>query len=173
MKQFFGLFVLAMLVFSCNSDQSSSSSGGGKNLSTALGSAKPPELPAMKYEEEVKALTMDFWIFEHYIITGDREASLFNKGKWFQFYTNGTFKNGHWEEDTGEGTFFLKDGPMGAILTLDNVDDSQDAEYEIQGINPAKDEMSWVGTGTYGNNKHFAKPLRLYTKPTKAQFGVE
>ncbi len=143
------------------------------------GSAAPPVAPdAERFGREIQALTTsygpgkDVWMFEYYLISPvDSAKSYANMGRWFMFYPDGTFKNGRWSEDIGQGSWFLREGPYGPFLKLDNVIDSEDMEFNLQGMNGAMDEWSWVGTKAYGRNNNFAKAIRLYSKPTKEQFG--
>lgn len=164
------LFIIGLI--SCKDDNVSSS---GRQYT---GSAAPAVAPdKATFPREVTALTSnfgegkDYWMFEYYLISPvDSAKSYANMGRWFQFYEDGTFVNGRWQQDIGKGSWFLRQGPYGPFLLLDNVIDTEDMEWELQGLSATMEEWSWVGTKTYGANNNFAKAIRLYSKPTKEQF---
>jgi hypothetical protein len=170
------LFLLSVLVIglmSCKNDNTA-----GTPTQQYRGSAAPPVVPdKSKFPREITALTSnfgpgkDYWMFEFYLISPvDSAKSYGNMGRWFQFYDNGTYINGRWQEDIGNGSWFLREGPYGPFLLLDNVIDSEDMEWELQGLSATMEEWSWVGTKKYGANNNFVKAIRLYSKPTKEQF---
>ncbi len=173
MKKTFFLFAILIIAFSC----------GGNETETPKqqridGSAAPAVIPDKdKFPREVTALTSNYgngkdcWMFEYYLISPIDSAKTYaNMGRWFQFNPDGTFTNGRWQKDIGYGTWFLREGPYGPFLKLDNVIDSEDMEFELQGLSASMEEWSWVGTSTYNRRNNFAKAIRLYSKPTKAQF---
>ena len=76
----------------------------------------------------------------------------------------------------------LSTGPDGSLfrgnnlfvkVRVDAIDDSQDAEWELQFAGDG-DVASWIGTKEFINNKGvMAKAINLLTRPTKKQFGYE
>lgn len=170
------LLLLPLVFFACQGDNIN----GAKKKVQTIGSAAPPVPPdKATFPREITALTSNFgngkdvWMFEYYLISPvDSVRSYANIGKWFQFYEDGTFVSGRWQERTGEGTWRLKPGNQyGPLLTLDNINDAEDMEWRLQGMNPDMDQWSWSGTPAFGLNGHFPKVIRLFSIPTKAQFG--
>lgn len=172
------VLLLPFVLLSCSNDEV----GKGKNENTRqyTGSAAAPVPPdKSKFTREVTALTSSFgngkdvWMFEYYLISPvDSAKSYANMGKWFRFYEDGTYENGRWSEEWAGGSWFLREGSeYGNILLLDNRDDSQDMEWELQGLSAEQDNWSWVGTKRFGLNNNFAKVTRLYSIPTREQFG--
>jgi len=166
------LSMITMFIFACGNDN-------GPSTQQYQGSAAPPVAPDKeKFPREITALTSDFgpgqdyWMFEYYLIDPiDSARTYANMGRWFQFNEDGTFTNGRWQEDIGHGSWTLRQGPYGPFLHLDNVIDSEDMEWELQGLNGDMDQWAWIGTKRYGLNGHYPKVIRLYSKPTKEQFG--
>jgi hypothetical protein len=120
----------------------------------------------------IQTLTRDYWVFEFYIDPKNRENNRLNKGRWYKLNPDGTFTNGHWEQEIGGGSWVLaKDDMNKDVVRLDNRIDSEDAEFQIQ-FNKEADAASWVGTKTFGQSGIMVKAISLMTMPTKAQFGV-
>ncbi|MEN0006908.1 MAG: hypothetical protein AAF798_22340 [Bacteroidota bacterium] len=120
----------------------------------------------------VSILTSNYWVFEFYIDPDDKANNILNKGRWYQLNPDGTFTNGKWQEQLGSGSWILAKNDLNKdILRLDNVVDSEDAEFEIQ-FNKEADASSWIGTKTFGQSGVMIKAINLLTAPTKAQFGV-
>ena len=95
-------------------------------------------------------------------------------GRWYKFEDNGTFTNGQWQEQTGNGSWFLNYREGKTYLLCDNLYNSQDVEWEIQGINQAQDAMSWVATTKgYTDSGGMVKIIQMLTPPTKEQFGYK
>jgi hypothetical protein len=131
---------------------------------------KPTPLPN---SETVNILNRDFWVMEFYV-ADEKEVRLGNKGRWFRFYKDGTFENGRWTKKLGYGAWNLQNVPgQGLTLILDNIDDSQDEQWEIQGVNESGDTMTWVGINKTNNSGHVVKAINLLTRPTRKQFGAE
>ena len=140
------------------------------NNNATQGKAANPVTPVSSGLTE--DLTRDFWVYEFYIDPKNRDNSKLFRGKWFSLSADGTFESGHWEETTGSGSWLLlKDDQGKDLLRLDNVNDAEDAEFQVQ-INADGDAASWVGTKTYGQAGVMLKAINLMTKPTKQQFGL-
>ncbi|MCB0570581.1 MAG: hypothetical protein KDC66_12485 [Phaeodactylibacter sp.] len=120
----------------------------------------------------IATLATDFWVFEYYVAE-DPEARKANKGLWFKFNPDGTYESGHWEEQIGYGSWRLAEFEGDLILSLDNIYDSQDGQWEIQGVNKDQDTMTWVGVNKTTTAGVITKVINLLSRPTKAQFGVE
>ena len=118
-------------------------------------------------------LQQQFWVFEFYINPDLKKVNRTNKGRWYQFMADGTFLNGHWEEQTGHGSWFLTTENDKTFLLLDNIDNKQDVQFEIQDTNDAEDAMSWIGVKGYPEGGAIIKVIQLLSRPTKAQFGVQ
>ncbi|HQU59441.1 MAG: hypothetical protein KDD02_02950 [Phaeodactylibacter sp.] len=120
----------------------------------------------------ISVLTTNYWVFEYYVAE-DPEARKGNKGRWFKFNPDGSYESGQWEEQTGYGAWRLNEFEGDLVLSLDNIYDSQDGQWEVQGVNKEQDTMTWVGVNKTKTAGIITKVINLLTKPTKAQFGVE
>ncbi|MCB0546480.1 MAG: hypothetical protein KDD19_02775 [Phaeodactylibacter sp.] len=183
MKQIF-LGILLLSLWSCTGDgkspgeQQAGSQASGTEQSAGTnvpstgdsGSFLPAQVPAG--HPMVPILTTDYWIFEFYVID-DAAARAANKGRWFRFLNDGTYESGSWEEKTGYGSWRLQDEEGKVMLYLDNVVDSEDGQWEIQGVNKEQDTMTWSGINKTNTAGVITKVINLLTRPTKAQFGVE
>lgn len=136
----------------------------------AKGSFLPPLDPGEG--TMVTTLTADYWVFEFYVAEerADRAA---NKGRWFKFAPDGTYESGIWQEQIGYGVWRIQEEPEGLMLYLDNIDDSQDEKWEIQGVNDVRDTMTWAGLSETNTAGVITKVINLLTMPTKKQFGVD
>lgn len=171
------LFALAILLYSACKNNSDSDSTTDQQQQTPVatvnngsGTSITPRAP----EESplVPVLTRDYWVFEFYVDPDNKANNVLNRGRWYNLQPDGTFTNGHWEEEIGSGSWILmKDGAGKNILRLDNVVDVEDAEFEVQ-FNQEADAASWIGTDTYGQGSIMIKAISLMTMPTKAQFGL-
>ena len=183
MKQILlGIFFLSL--WSCTGDDNSQSqqeqqaAAAGTAASTVAdaprkddsGSFQPPV--ALGEHPMVPILTTDFWVFEYYVID-DAAARASNRGRWFQFFADGTFESGSWEEKTGYGSWLLRDEDSKVMLYLDNIVDDEDSQWEIQGVNKEQDTMTWAGISKTNTAGVITKVINLLTRPTKAQFGIE
>lgn len=190
MKKIGLLFTLCMgmILISCSNDnKAAQAQANGEEPSEAVasepiqdpndsqarsGSAAPALVPGES--EPVQHLTKDFWVIEYYVVPGDRVESKRNRGRWWDFKNDGTFVSGQWQETTGSGSWRLGWNPdmKRHVLTMDNVVDSEDSEFEII-FNGDGDASAWVGTKSFGQGGIQAKAIQLLALPTKAQFGLE
>ncbi len=133
------------------------------------GSFQPPVAP--EPSNLVQILTNDFWVWEYYVVD-DRATRLANKGRWFKLSADGTFESGRWQQKTGYGSWRLLNQDGKQVLAFDNVDDRQDEQWEIQGINQSQDTMTWAGVPDTKTEGAILKAISLLTRPTRKQFGV-
>jgi len=118
-------------------------------------------------------LTLNYWVFEKYYHPDKAQKDL-GKGRWFKFEKDGTFVSGRWKDQTASGTWisYAADGKI--FIRIDSTIDREDAEFEIQAMTQAQDQMAWVGTAAFPNYDPVSLvTTNLLTIPTKAQFGVE
>jgi hypothetical protein len=168
------LFLLAAL--SCKNDGSNTSGTSGAAAPGTVvttepeGGFVPPLNPGSS--PLVTLLTTEYWVFEFYVVD-NAAARQFNRGRWLKFSPDGTFINGHWGEQTGYGSWRLEEEEDKVILHLDNIYDSQDVQYEVQGISQEQDTMTWVGVNRTPSAGAIIKVINLSSRPTKAQFGIE
>lgn len=134
--------------------------------------ALPAPKPAPN-TREAQLLLRDYWVFEYYIVPGNRELTQSNRGKWYKFNADGTFEAGHWRDFTTRGVWTLFYGNDYPILHVIAEDDALTGEYQVQGISGDTDYMSWVGTARYDQKGYAAKVMNLLSTPTRQQFGVE
>jgi|AntRauTorckE5430_2_1112549.scaffolds.fasta_scaffold06926_2 hypothetical protein len=116
-------------------------------------------------------LTTNFWVWEYYVVD-DKATRLANKGRWFEMSADGTYETGRWQEKTGYGSWRLLDQDGKKIMQFDNIDDRQDEQWEIQGVNQENDIMTWAGVKKTGSEGAILKTINLLTRPTRKQFGV-
>jgi len=118
-------------------------------------------------------LIKGYWVFEVYV---DEEASIEQRkagcGQWLQFNADGTFRGGHWDQQTHAGVWHLNFGGTSPRLWLDSNVDKLDAVWEIQGSKP--DEMGWVrmkdsAVGLY-RRSIMCRMMNMIEMPTKQQF---
>jgi len=165
MKSYLLLFLIAFGLAACQSETNNQEASG---TVSDLGPTKaPPDT------REARVLLKDFWVFEFIIYPNNRKRSLQERGRWYKFYADGTYENGHWKEQTGRGRWFLNYDYQFPILHLRAADPDQSWELQIQGVNEREDAMSWVSTQKYGQKGVMIKAISLLTRPTKKQFGVE
>lgn len=157
------LFAITALTFSCNNGGQIGGASGGGSFAAPI----PPV-----NSRETNLLARQYWVFEFYVVPNDREASKTGKGRWYKFYPDGSFDSGHWDQKMGSGSWGIGFRNEGTVLHIDSSNDAEDSEYIIQ-ANASGDEMSWVGTTTYGQSGIMLKAIHLLTEPTKAQFGLE
>lgn len=143
---------------------------------TAIGGYGQQLQPPMQ-RSIAQLLTRSYWVMEFY---HDRAASIpqrkLGKGQWFQFNPDGTFRGGHWENQTHSGLWYLLFDGEKTFLTIDSNVDRLDARWDIQAVNGDEDAMGWVRTEAFGPRTPYGvsvKMIELFDPPTKAQFGVE
>lgn len=173
MRVLYFLAIAAMVVFSgCNGDGNEVGDFiNKKSAAGETGSFAPPLAPGNS--PTATLLQQQFWVIEHYIDADLQRMSIADKGRWYQFFADGTFVNGSWEEQTGKGSWFLTVQEGKEFLLLDNIDNTQDTQFEIQAINNARDAMSWVGIKGFADGGAIIKVMQLLSRPTKAQFNVK
>lgn len=166
------LLVCLLLVasFACRNESNTApgAEGNTKALQKVLPAPKP--IPDTR---EAQLLLRDYWVFEFFIVPGNREQTQFNRGKWYQFKGDGTFTAGHWQDYTTKGVWTLFYGNDYPVIHLIAENDELTGEYQIQGVSGDTEYMSWVGTDRYGQKGFAAKVMNLLSTPTRQQFGVE
>lgn len=175
MKKVFGFGFLILMTFGCSPDKHDAGNNPDNNISTTEkeGFFSKPLTPGNTREVEV--LISQFWIIEYYINPDNKERNMRSEaGRWYKFAPDGTFTSGQWEEQTGYGSWFLNYREGKTFLMVDNIYNSQDVEWEMQGMTNAGDAMSWVATTKgYKDSGAMVKLIQLLSRPTKAQFGVK
>lgn len=171
-----GLFLVLGLL-ACQSDSSTDGSGNTGNAANGTSYQKGPGSvvgPAMlpPQNQLTAKLMTDYWVFEYYVVPGDRAASRAGQGRWYKFNPDGTFESGRWDDEVwGSGNWYFRTENGKTFLKLDSTVDAEDAEWEIQGI--TENAMSWGGTQTYDNAGIILKALSLMTIPTREQFNFQ
>ena len=170
MKQFFLLCVTTLFLSACNNTAGDSVT---KNQIIATGSAGPAQLPPQN--ALTQAMMMNYWVFEFYVLNNDPEGSTFNRGRWYKFYPDGTYDGGHWRDQTDFGNWYYKITTEKTYVLIDSeVNDLNDAEWDVQASTRDFSAMSWVRSGKYGDQRIVsAKLLQLTSTPTKKQFLLE
>ena len=137
------------------------------------GSFATPLAPGVSTEASL--LVDEFWTIEYYVNPDDMTRNIKSEsGRWYKFEKDGTFTNGHWGEQTGNGSWFLNYRDGKTYLMCDNLYNSQDVEWEIQGINQAQDAMSWVATTKgFTDSGGMVKIIQMLSRPSKEQFGYK
>ncbi|MEL6393283.1 MAG: hypothetical protein AAFY36_02360 [Bacteroidota bacterium] len=140
----------------------------------AYGQALEPNLS----EPIVTQLLDGFWVYEFYHDgAANTEQKKAGKGQWFKFEADGTYTAGHWQDWTHSGVWiFQRDGEHN-YLTIDSNIDRQDAKWDIQALSSDLQDMGWARTNLWGFPKEglqvHGKMQRLFTAPTREQFGLE
>ncbi|MEM8584737.1 MAG: hypothetical protein AAGF87_10725 [Bacteroidota bacterium] len=140
----------------------------------AYGMALEPNLS----EPIVSQLLDGYWVYEFYHDgAASKEQKKAGKGQWFKFEADGTYTAGHWQDWTHSGVWiFQRDGEHN-YLTIDSNVDRQDAKWDIQALSSDLQDMGWARTNLWGFQKQglqvHGKMQRLFTAPTKEQFGLE
>jgi hypothetical protein len=175
MKHLLWISFFLLAAIGCKSDGTTNNDSSNTPPGTAAttepeGGFMPPLNPGRS--PLVTLLTTEYWVFEFYVV--DNEAARkFNRGRWFKLSPDGTFINGHWQEQTGYGSWRLEETEDKVIIHFDNIYDSQDVQYEIQGMSQEQDTMTWVGVNRTPSAGAILKVINLSSRPTKAQFGIE
>ena len=105
--------------------------------------------PSPQTKAAVKYLTTGFWYIEAFVKIKDRQASLDNRGRWYQFAADGTFVGGKYKETGSTGVWTYD--PQTALIYLDAENDAEDGEWRIQ-MGKSGTVMVWVGTERFGQN---------------------
>lgn len=173
------LYVLMIcgLCFACQSDNQAGDAGASQTPAAESGYTPgpgsvvgPPQLPPQN--PTTAKLMKDYWVFEFYVVPGDRAASRAGQGRWYKFNPDGTFESGRWDDEKwGSGNWYYQERDGKRYLRLDSSVDAEDAEWDLQGA--TEDAMSWSGTATYDQGGIILKALNLMTIPTREQFGYE
>ena len=163
------VFLTAAILTGCeNSNEASEGQSAGTTGTDLIASATPP--PNTK---EAQVLLRNWWVFEYYVVAGDRETSLANRGRWYKFSADGTFDTGQWQEDWGKGIWTLYYGGQFPVLHLITEDQEIIGEWEIQAISGDEETISLMGTGRYNQKGIAVKVINLLSKPTRKQFNME
>lgn len=188
MKKLHVLFGLAtvMFLFSCKPDpKTGNASAPAADKPVNVEAWAEPAEPA-ESNRETALLTKDFWVFEYYVIPGNPEQSLLNRGIWYNFDMNGTFEYGHWEDYLGKGTWkLIYDNNLEGrpkipgvtsipVLVVDSeTDNAYDMMWELSFGDYSGFEASFVASRYSQQPGVMCKTLNLMTRPTKKQFGYE
>lgn len=172
MKQVVLIFLGALLLLQCTDTAPADGAAATSSTTTSTGSFEPPSPPDLGHVE-TQALVLNYWVFEIVRDTRNPQNNRTKPGTWYQLNTDGTFTGGQWSQTTHQGSwrFRIQDGR--AYLNIDSSIDTEDVQFELQGMSADGDTMSWVSTNLYGNGGMLIKVINLLTIPTKKQFGVE
>jgi len=169
MRTIFFALLVSLTFVACKRDQA----GSSNDESNRLGSAAPAETPPTDMRE-TRVLQSRFWVVEHWVDV-DMGPVTENTGRWYRFYEDGTFDAGHWEDHNDHGNYFLRKGERYTELYVDSeINDLNDAKWQVQGIDGAEQSMSWVKTKDFGDGEPaMCKLTGMLTMPTKKQWGLE
>lgn len=183
MKKLSWSLFLVLGLFACTEDAPSGADNADNSSDavTETAAASPSSNIAMNGAFEpavapepsalINTLATDFWVWEYYVVD-DKATRLANKGRWFKMSADGTYESGRWGEKTGYGSWRLFEQEGKQILQFDNIDDRQDEQWEIQGINQDNDTMTWAGVKDTNSEGAILKAISLLSRPTRQQFGV-
>lgn len=165
----FFLLLLGLLAFSGCKNENSEDRGEIR----ATGTVGPARIPPQN--QMTNALMEGYWAFEHHVVPNDPEGTNFNKGRWYNFYPDGTYEGGHWQEQTDYGHWYYRVTPDQTFVLVDSeVNDLNDAEWEVQQSTRDYTAMSWVRTGNFGDQrKILGKIIKVLDPPTRESFAVE
>lgn len=164
------IFLMTAIFFGCENSNEANESGqsAGETTNALMADAVPPP-----NTRETQLLLRNWWVFEFYVVPGDRETSMANRGRWYKFYGDGTFDTGQWEEDWGKGIWTLYYGGQFPVLHLVTENQEINGEWEIQSISGDEETISLVGTRRYNKKGIAIKVINLLSKPTRKQFNME
>lgn len=156
MKRIAFFLLLIATLPACKNDQNAASSGDPS--ATPTRPITPPEggpilgenkRPSMQTEKVLGFLTTDFWYMVAYVKINDRDAALQNRGRWYQFAADGTFKSGKYKTSGAKGVWTFD--PQTALIHIDSENDDEDGEWRIQ-MGKSGTVMIWIGTERYQQN---------------------
>lgn len=172
MKYTFFAILVILAATACKNEPKTNGNSGNAPKAKTEGWAETA-VPAVS-SRETALLTKDFWVFEYYVIPGDPEKSMFNRGLWYKLNMNGTFEYGHWEESLGNGTWKLTEFEGTPLLTVDSgTDNSFDMIWELNFGDYSGFEASFVANKYSEQPGVMCKMINIMTRPTKKQFGYE
>lgn len=177
---------LTLILFSCKPDpKTGSTTTASEDKPVNVEAWAEPAVPA-ESNRETALLTKDYWVFEYYVIPGNPEQSMLNRGIWYKLDMNGTFEYGHWEEYLGKGTWkLIYDSNMEGRPKIDNMtsipvlvvdsetDNAYDMMWELSFGDYSGFEASFVASRYSQQPGVMCKTMNLMTRPTKKQFGYE
>lgn len=158
MKKIAFFFLLAGFLAGCKSEPTEPAGSGEEASVTQTRPITPPEggpvvgddkKPSMQTERLLGFLTTGYWYVEAYVKINDRESALANRGRWFQFNSDGTFSSGRYKGISARGRWTYD--PQTALIFIDSEKNDQDGEWKIQMGNSGT-VMILVGTERFGQN---------------------
>ena len=164
------VFLTAVILTGCKNSNEATETGqsAGETGNKLIAGATPPP-----NTREAQVLLRNWWVFEFYVVPGDRETSMANRGRWYKFSADGTFDTGQWQENWGKGIWTLYYGGQYPVLHLVTENQESTGEWEIQGISGDEETISLVGTRRYNQKGIAVKVINLLSKPTRKQFNME
>lgn len=178
MKHIFGLCIISMLFLACDTKEGTQSEQAvapenqiTNPANTNTGSIASPVTPNLDIRE-ARALAEDWWVIEFWIDDKNPETRVKMRGHWFKFEQDGTFTSGYWADQTANGVWHVGRDQGRVLLTLDSSDDSEDMQFDMQGITADSETMSWVGTKEYDMAHNLCKAIKLSSRPTEKQFDI-
>lgn len=171
MKRLIVLVLLVNFLFACSDDRNNDNQTTAPEPTQAQRAVDPPQ--PIQNTREAQLLLRDYWVFEYFIVPGNREESVANRGKWYKFNGDGTFTAGHWQDFQTTGTWTLHYGGEFPIIHVQAQNTALTGEYQIQGISNDTEYMSWMGTARYNQKGNAVKVMNLLTEPTREQFSVQ
>lgn len=151
----FRLILLAFVLIwsACQNDPAPESNGTGDGITPtpiekpATQASAPSEAQISEQTQRiVQALTTDYWYIEGWVQMNAPEASVQNRGRWFQFNTDGTYTSGRYNKTTGKGTW--KYTPSLATIHMEADNFNETGEFTIK-MATNNEVMIWVGTERY------------------------
>lgn len=155
MKQTLFLFLIMVALASCKNDPSAQSQEGEPSATPTRPIEPPPggpttgKLPSGQTQAVLNFLTTGYWYVEGYVKMGAPEEYAKNRGRWFQFMPDGTFKSGQYKKTTGAGAWTFDAQSAQILLDAQNPEDA--GEWKVQMASSGA-VMIWVGTERYGQN---------------------
>lgn len=154
------LFCCAIfLFFSCQNEKANSESNSSD---TKVEQATSSEVDVNMLPGKMKYLVKGIWWYDGYVSTR-AEYRKEQRGKWFEFFPNGTLNFGRFQKLEGLGKWHYIEEEEKLFLTLPPDDYSY--EWTIQ-MSKTNDLMIWKGPSTGRNKGDQAKLSKYLQRPT-------
>ena len=162
-----GLVATFLVVLgACGEGTSSHQDDRSPAVIVPAGDVRDP-IPVIADSVFVPMLVKGYWVIDAFIMTGDSTAQDRNRGRWFRFQPDGTFKSGRYGETSTRGSWFWEN--RNQTITIDADRDEEDSEYRLRKV-PSDNILFFVGTPTYDQTNVQGKMVHFNQLPDAKSF---